>query len=88
MLRYLKGSTKLGLVYKRDKENQIELKGYCDSDFAADLDRMRPITGYCFTIGGNIVSWKSSLQHIVALSTTKAEYVSLIEAMKEAIWLK
>ncbi|KAG8478240.1 hypothetical protein CXB51_028177 [Gossypium anomalum] len=49
--------------------------GYVDADFAGDLDRRRSLTGYVFTIG-------------VALSTTKAEYMVITEACKEAIWLK
>jgi hypothetical protein len=32
-----------------------------------------------------LVSWKSTLQKTVALSTTEAEY---IEVVKEAIWLQ
>ncbi|GJW33634.1 retrovirus-related pol polyprotein from transposon TNT 1-94 [Tanacetum coccineum] len=38
--------------------------------------------------GGCVVSWKATLQHVVALSTTEAEYMALTEAMKEAIWLR
>ena len=84
----MKGSSKLGLEYKKEEESQIELKGYYDSDFAADLDKRRSISHYCFTVGGNTNSRKSSLQHIMALSTTEVEYVSRIEGMKEVIWLK
>ncbi|KAK3033756.1 hypothetical protein RJ639_034198 [Escallonia herrerae] len=32
--------------------------------------------------------WKASLQTIIALSTTEAEYIAATEAVKEAIWLK
>lgn len=38
--------------------------------------------------GGCVISWKSSLQKVVALSTTESEYISLTEASKEATWLK
>ena len=41
-----------------------------------------------FTIGGTTVSWISKLQQVVALSTTKAKYVVIMEASKELIWLK
>jgi len=34
------------------------------------------------------VSWKASLQHDVALSTTETEYVAIVEVIKEAMWLK
>nr|GEY98543.1 hypothetical protein [Tanacetum cinerariifolium] len=37
---------------------------------------------------GCVVSWKATLQHMVALLTTKAEYMALTEAVKEAIWLR
>ena len=56
--------------------------------YAGDLDKRRSLTGYCFLIGGNLLSWKASLQPVVALSSTKAKYIALSEAIKEAIWLK
>ena len=34
------------------------------------------------------MSWRSTLQHFVALSTTEAEYMALTETAKEGIWLK
>ncbi|GKC50358.1 putative stress up-regulated Nod 19, partial [Tanacetum coccineum] len=59
-----------------------------DSDYAADLDARRSLTGYVFTIGNSVVSWKATLQPSVALSTTKAEYMALTEAVKEEIYTK
>ena len=55
---------------------------------AGDKDSRRSTTGYVFTVGGTIVSWISKLQQVVALSTTKAEYVAATEASKEMIWLQ
>ncbi|GKC55506.1 hypothetical protein Tco_1078251 [Tanacetum coccineum] len=43
--------------------------------------------GYTFLVHGCVVSWKATLQYVVALSTTEAEYMALTEAVKEAIWL-
>ncbi|GJW08872.1 retrotransposon protein, putative, ty1-copia subclass [Tanacetum coccineum] len=40
------------------------------------------------TVHGCVVSWKATLQHVVALLTTEAEYMTLTEAVKEAIWLR
>ena len=59
-----------------------------DSDFAADLDKRRSLTGYVFTLGGCAVSWRATLQSVVAQSTTEAEYMAIAEACKESVWLK
>ena len=55
---------------------------------AGDKDSRRSTTRYVFTVGGTIVSWISKLQKVVALSSTKAEYVASLEANKEMIWLQ
>ena len=34
------------------------------------------------------MSWRATLQSIVACSTTDAEYIAIYEACKEAIWLR
>nr|GEZ73733.1 retrotransposon protein, putative, Ty1-copia subclass [Tanacetum cinerariifolium] len=34
------------------------------------------------------ITYAATLQHVVALSTTEAEYIDLTEAVKEAIWLR
>lgn len=86
LLRYMKGSSEVQLVCTQEKEFKIQ--GYCDSDYAGDRDRSKSLTGYVFTIGGNVVSWRSCLQPVVALSTTEVEYLALTEAVNEAIWLK
>uniref|UniRef100_A0A803N5N9 Uncharacterized protein n=1 Tax=Chenopodium quinoa TaxID=63459 RepID=A0A803N5N9_CHEQI len=47
--------------------------GYLDSDYAGDVDGRRSMTGYVFTLGGSVVSWKATLQPTVTLSTTKVD---------------
>ncbi|KAH9762947.1 hypothetical protein KPL70_001004 [Citrus sinensis] len=87
LLRYLKGTANHGILYGGSESNSCQVSGFVDSDFAADLDKRRSITGYVFILNGGAVSWKASLQSVVALSTTEAEYIALTEAVKEAKWL-
>uniref|UniRef100_A0A3Q7HEN8 Reverse transcriptase Ty1/copia-type domain-containing protein n=1 Tax=Solanum lycopersicum TaxID=4081 RepID=A0A3Q7HEN8_SOLLC len=73
---------------EKEGDTQCLVTGYSDSDYAGDVDTRRSMTGYVFTLGGSIVSWKATLQPTVTLSTTEAEYMALTEAAKEGIWLK
>ena len=45
------------------------------------------MTGYVFRFVGGPICWKSTLQDVVALSTTEAKYIAMIKAGKEATWL-
>ncbi|GJR71569.1 RNA-directed DNA polymerase, eukaryota, partial [Tanacetum coccineum] len=88
ILKYLKGTTDVGLVCGRDHGKHVDVDGFMDADYAKDPDKGRSITRYVFMVHGCVVSWKATLQHVVALSTTEAEYMALTEAVKENIWLK
>ena len=69
-------------------KNSSKLTGFCDSDYRGDLDARKSTIGFVFTLGRSAVSWQSSLQDVVALSTTKMEYIAVAESFKEAKWLK
>ncbi|GKB66044.1 retrovirus-related pol polyprotein from transposon TNT 1-94, partial [Tanacetum coccineum] len=77
---------RFGLIY--DSECEYLVARYSNSDYAADLDDRRSLTGYVFTIGNSVVSWKATLQPSVTLCTTESEYIALTKAAKEGIWLK
>ena len=82
---YLKRTKNYGLVFK---SQPISLVGYCDSDWGGDRDTRRSTTGYLFLLGNTPISWASKLQKTVALSSCKAKYIALKEAIKEQSYLK
>ncbi|KAJ4764255.1 polyprotein [Rhynchospora pubera] len=88
VLRYIQGTKDYGLMFERNEREDIELFGYCDSDWAGSLDDMKSTSGYCFTLGSGIFSWGSMKQERVAHSSAEAEYVSASEATKQVIWLR
>ena len=85
ILRYLKTTINLVLTYERGGDTV--LKGYADADFANGQDR-KSISGHCFMIGKNLLSWTVKKQACVALSTAEAELISLTLCLCEGIWLK
>lgn len=76
------------LLYGYTTDEERKVIGYEDFDYAGDLNKMRSLTGYLFLLNNCTINWKATLQNVVALSTTKAEYATATEAIKEAIWLK
>ncbi|KAL5572941.1 hypothetical protein UlMin_022538 [Ulmus minor] len=55
LLRYIKGTTKLGLVYRKAR-NYLRLDGYVDSDYGGDRDRRRSTTTYVFMLNNCCIS--------------------------------
>lgn len=89
VFRYLKGTAKHGILYEAIKDKHGDaVEGFVDSDYAANVDSRRSQLGFVFCLNGSAVSWRSSLQSVVALSTTEAEYMAMTEAIKESIWLR
>ena len=85
VITYLAATKDLWLTFGgKDAQGVV---GYCDADWAGQPHR-QSISGYSFHIGNGAVTWSSKKQNVVALSSTKAEYVALTHAAKEALWLR
>lgn len=84
IMRYLKGTTDLAIVY--DGSMNTPLQGYSDSDWGSDVDDRKSVSGYTFLLCNGAVSWHSKKQATVAKSTVEAEYVGLSITASEAKW--
>ena len=84
VLRYVQHTKGLGLHYAR-KQN-LELVGFCDSDWGGDPDTRKSTTGYVFLVGGGAFSWCSKRQGAVSLSSCEAEYYAGSQAAAEVAW--
>ena len=82
ILRYLHKTTNLGITY--DGSKGLTLEAYSDADHGAGEDR-KSISGYLFKIGGGAIAWTSKKQPTVALSSIEAEYMALLQALKQLI---
>lgn len=86
IFRYLKGTVNYKLSYSFENTGQIT--GFSDADWASDIDKRRSCTGYVFIFSNAAITWKSTRQSTVALSSTESEYMALSSAVQEAIWLR
>lgn len=86
VLKYLQKTKHYCLKYSKD--NNVELEGFVDADWASDILDRKSYTGFCFTMAGSVISWQSRKQKTVSLSSTEAEYVALSEAAREATYLR
>ncbi|KAJ1684899.1 hypothetical protein LUZ63_016289 [Rhynchospora breviuscula] len=85
ILRYVKGTQSLGLLY--GKQTELDLVGYTDADFAGDRMDRKSTSGTCQFFGGSLVSWSSRKQTSVALSTAEAEYVAAGSCCTQLLWM-
>ena len=87
IFRYLQGTLNIGIIYSSSSSN-LNLIGFCDADYAADVDTRKSTSGFLVNLGGSPVSWSSRLQKSVATSTTEAEYIAIADCVKDIIWYK
>ncbi|XP_021992050.1 secreted RxLR effector protein 161-like [Helianthus annuus] len=86
ILRYVKGTLNHGIIYS--KGSRGKLTGYSDSDYAGDINDSKSTSGYVFHLGSGAIAWQSKKQKVVSLSSTEAEYIALLMAGCQALWLK
>src|SRR4030095_1925087 len=85
VLRYLNGTRNFGIKF--DGTKGLKLEAYSDADWGANEDR-KSISGQIFILAGGAVSWQSKKQPTVALSSTEAETMALLQAIKESLWIQ
>lgn len=86
LLKYLKGTSTLGLTFDGTKE--ISLEGYADSSFAVCPDTCRAVGGCCFTMNGTALLWKCWCFKKVYPSSTESDIAAIFDSVSRAIWLK
>ena len=61
-----------------------QLVGFCDADFANDVETCKSHIGFVFLFNHAAIDWKSSQQRLVASSSTESEYLALFHCVKQA----
>lgn len=72
ILRYLKKNPEIRLLYKGEKSRILDIYGFVDAEWAGSTFDRRSTSGYCISLRGNLVIWKSKKQNMVARSSAKS----------------
>ena len=75
-----------GLFFRKTENRDTEV--YSDADWARNIIDRRSTFGYCSFVWGNLVTWRSKKQSVVARSSAEAEYRALAQGICEGIWIK
>ncbi|GJY57619.1 ribonuclease H-like domain-containing protein [Tanacetum coccineum] len=86
VLRYLRGTTDLGLQLFRSTTSQ--LIAYSDDDWACCLATRRSTSGYCVFLGDNLLTWSSKRQDTLSRSSAEAENRGVANAVAETSWIR
>ena len=86
IIRYLKGTSNLGLWYSKD--SSLNLIGYSDADYGGYKIDKKSTSGTCQFLGSNLISWHCKKQSSIALSTVEAEYVAVRSCCTQVLWIK
>ena len=87
ILRYLKNALGKGMLFAKNVDHQ-SIEVYTDANWAGAMDDRRFTFGYFTFVGGNLVTWKSKKQNIVAGSSAEAEFRGMVLGLCEALWLR
>jgi len=86
VVRYLKSNPGQGVLL--DSRCDLQLSGWCDSDWAACPLTRKSLTGWIVFLGHSPISWKTKKQNTVARSSAEAEYRSMASTTCELKWIK
>ena len=89
VLRYLKGTIHYKILFSsQHPQRRNNLHAYVDASYADDRDTRRSRCGYIVYFDQSPITWKTTMQKRVALSTAEAEYRAATLVTKEIVWLR
>ena len=66
----------------------MNIERYTDADWAGNILDRKSTSGYFTFVGGNLVTWRSKKQKVVALSSAEAEFKGMAKGLCELLWLR
>ena len=87
-LRYLQGTASRGITYIVSHLDPDRIISAADSDWAADPETRKSVTGNVSLMNGGAIAWKCRRQTGVATSSTEGEVMSASRMAQTVDWLR
>jgi hypothetical protein len=71
----------------KDKSFEFIINAKSDSNYATCKETRRSVTGYVVYLEGALISVRSGMQKIVALSVSEAEIIALVQCVQEVMFV-
>ena len=86
ILRYLKSTPGKGILFSN--HGNLKVEGYTDADWAGSRNDRRSTSGSFTFVWGNLVTWRSKKQQVVARSSAEAEFRGMALGVCELLWIR
>ena len=86
VVRYLKGTVGEGIFLS--STCNLQLYGYCDSDWGTCPLSRRSLSAYFIQLGSSPISWRTKKQATMSRSSAEAEYRAMAVATSELVWVR
>nr|GFB59387.1 uncharacterized mitochondrial protein AtMg00810-like [Tanacetum cinerariifolium] len=86
IFRYLRGTVHRGLWYSKD--SSVALTAFADASHAGFQDTRHGTSGSVQFLRESLISWSSKRQKSAAISSTKAEYITLSGYCAQILWMR
>ena len=87
VLRYLKGTVNMRLVYSRQSTPDL-FTTYSDANLGRNPNNSCLTSGFAISVGGGATQWGSRLQPHVSMSSTESEYTTASKVSCEIMWMR
>ncbi|WJZ85526.1 hypothetical protein VitviT2T_005054 [Vitis vinifera] len=87
ILRYLKNAPRNRILFTKNVNHQ-SIEVYTDANWVGAVDDRRLTSGYFTFVSGNLVTWKSKKQNVVARLSAEAKFRGMTLGLCEASWLR
>jgi len=89
VLKYVQGTSEFGVLFSRSETKfELEITVYSDVDWCDDKSDKKSTSGNIFFLGNTHVSWSSTKEHVVNLSSCKSEYIAAYKPSCQGVWLE